>query len=207
METGKIAINNRGIGMTKAFAELDKFAQYQGLNRKEALRLRLLTEEMFGMVQGIVGDFGAYFWLEGENKKTEIHLEAYVNMDMDKREELLSVSSSGKNMAAKGVMGKLRDLMESYLLNYEDISRYAADSGINMFPYDDYGMMYAGMDWNSHYWSLEKYKNGVEEHKGENSAAQAWDELEKSIVGKLADDVLVGIRSDKVELIIKKNFA
>lgn len=206
METDRIAINNRGIGMEKAFGEVEKFARYHGLSRKETLRLRLLAEEMFGMVQGIVGDFGAFFWLEGEKKKTALHLEAYVDMNMDKKEELLSVSSSGKNMAAKGVMGKLRDLMESYLLNYEDVSRYAADSGINMFPYDDYGMMYAGMDWNSHYWSLERYKNGVEEHMGEEPAAQAWDELEKSIVGKLADDVLVGIRSDKVELVIKKDF-
>ena len=207
METDRIVINNRGIGMTKAYSELDKFAQYQGLTYKEGLRLRLLAEEMFGMVQGIVGDFGAYFWLEGEKKNVELHLEAYVDMDMDKREELLSVSSSGKNMAAKGVMGKLRDLMESCLLNYEDISRYASDAGINMFPYDDCGMMYTGMDWNNHYWSLERYKSGVEEHMAEASAAQAWDELEKSIVGKLADDVLVGIRSDKVELVIKKNFA
>lgn len=207
MKTDRIAINNQGIGMTAAFAELEKFAQYQGLDRKETLRLRLLAEEMFGMVQGIVGDFGAYFWLEGEKKKTELHLEAYTTIDIDKREELLSISSSGRNMAAKGVMGKLRDLMENYLLNYEDINRYAADSGVNLFSYDDYGMMYAGMDWTSHYWSLERYKNGVEEHMGETSAVQAWDELEKSIVGKLADDVLVGVRSNKLELIIKKNFA
>lgn len=207
METNKIAVNNRGIGMASAYAELEKFAQYQGLSYKDSLRLRLLAEEMFGMVQGIVGDFGAYFWLEGERKNTSLHLEAYVEMDMDKREELLSVSTSGKNMAARGVMGKLRDLMESYLLNYEDISKYAADSGVNLFPYDDSGMMYTGMDWTSHYWSLDRYRSEVEEHRSEASAAQAWDELEKSIVGKLADDVLVGIRSDKVELIIKKSFA
>ena len=68
-------------------------------------------------------------------------------------------------------------------------------------------MMYTGMDWTSHYWSLDRYRSEVEEHRTEASAAQAWDELEKSIVGKLADDVLVGIRSDKVELIIKKSFA
>ena len=33
-----------------------------------------------------------------------------------------------------------------------------------------------------------------------------WDQLEKSIVAKLADDVIVGVRGKKVEIIIIKEF-
>lgn len=40
----------------------------------------------------------------------------------------------------------------------------------------------------------------------DTAAEEAWDELEKSIVAKLADDVQVGIRSGKVELVIRKRF-
>ena len=36
---------------------------------------------------------------------------------------------------------------------------------------------------------------------------EAWDELEKSIIANLADDVLVGVRKDKVEILIIKKFA
>ena len=146
METNKIAVNDRGLGRNQAFDELEKFAGYQELDHKETLRLRLLAEEMLGMLGGIVGDYGAYFWIEGEKKNVALHLDAYVEMDLDKKEELLSVSSSGRNMAAKGLMGRIRDLMENCLLNYDDISQYAADSGMNLMPGDDYSMMNAGMD-------------------------------------------------------------
>ena len=36
--------------------------------------------------------------------------------------------------------------------------------------------------------------------------SEEWDQLEKSIVAKLADDVIVGVRGKKVEIIIKKKF-
>ncbi len=207
METNRIAVNDHGIGRKQAFDELEKFAAYQELNHKETLRLRLLAEEMLGMLGGIVGEYGAYFWIEGERKNVALHLDAYVEMDIDKKEELLAVSSSGKNMAAKGLMGRIRDMMENYLLNYDDISEYATDNGMSLMPGDDYGMMSAGMDWANSRWSLDRYRDDVEAHHSDDAAAEeAWDELEKSIVAKLADDVQVGIRSDKVELVIRKKF-
>ena len=43
-------------------------------------------------------------------------------------------------------------------------------------------------------------------HKQENSENEKWDELEKSIVAKLADDVIVGVRGKNVEIVIKKEF-
>ncbi len=35
----------------------------------------------------------------------------------------------------------------------------------------------------------------------------AWDELEKSIVANIADEVQVGVQKDSVELVIIKQFA
>ena len=56
-------------------------------------------------------------------------------------------------------------------------------------------------------WSLKSMRNDLDNSKNNNAGAEEeWDELEKSIVGKLADEVLVGVRSRKVELIIKKKF-
>lgn len=207
MQTNQIAVNDYGIGRKKIFDELEKFAAYQELDHKETLRLRLLAEELLGMLGGIVGDYGAYFWLEGEKKNVTLHLEAYVEMDIDKKEELLAVSSTGTNMAARGLMGRIRDMVDTYLLNYDDISQYAMDSGMGPMDYDDYGLMNAGMDWSDSSWSLERYRDDVEaRHTDDAAAEKAWDELEKSIVAKLADDVQVGIRSDKVEIVIRKKF-
>lgn len=35
---------------------------------------------------------------------------------------------------------------------------------------------------------------------------EEWDQLEKSIVAKLADNVIVGVMGKKVDIIIKKEF-
>lgn len=206
MQTDKIDVNNRGLGLDKVRRDVEMFAQYQQLDSKETLRLNLLAEEMMGMVQGIVGKFAAYFWLDGNKEEVDLHLEAYISMNPDRKEGLLAVSASGKNMAAKGIMGKVRDVMENFLLNYEEVGRYASQNGIDMFAYDEFGMMYSGMDWMDRSWSLERYKGCVMEHMTEEAGAEAWDELEKSIVGRLADDVRVGVRSNHVEVVIKRKF-
>ena len=53
-------------------------------------------------------------------------------------------------------------------------------------------------------WTLEYYINQQRQRLPDNSGK--WDELQKSIVAKLADDVIVGVRGKKVEIIIKKEF-
>ncbi len=207
METNKIAVNDHGIGRTQVFSELEKFAAYQELTRQETLRLRLLAEEMLGMLGGIVGEYGAYFWMEGERKKVTLHLDAYVELDVEKKKELLTVSSSGRNVAARGLMGRIREMVEDLLLHYDDVSRYASDNCMTMLPDDDRGMVTAGMDWTNSRWSLDRYRLAAEaHHPADGEPEDDWDELEKSIVAKLADDVQVGIHSDKVELVIKKKF-
>ena len=49
-------------------------------------------------------------------------------------------------------------------------------------------------------WSLFNYKTAVEEKEDE------YAELERSIVAKLADDIIVGVRGKNVEIIVKKSF-
>ena len=50
-------------------------------------------------------------------------------------------------------------------------------------------------------WSLFSYKNAVVEKE-----AEAYAELERSIVAKLADDIIVGVRRKNVEIVVKKSF-
>jgi hypothetical protein len=55
-------------------------------------------------------------------------------------------------------------------------------------------------------WSLLQYKSMVEQEKQHKQSSEAWDELEKSIVANIADDVKVGVRGDIVEMTIIKRF-
>ena len=50
-------------------------------------------------------------------------------------------------------------------------------------------------------WSLLNYKTAVSEN-----AEDAYAELERSIVAKLADDIMVGVRGKNVEIVVKKAF-
>ena len=179
--------------------ETEKCASYNGLEQKEACRLRLLSEELVSMLPELLSFTNGEFWVEAEGKSFELHtrLTPSEAMTSDKREDLLKISSSGKNAAATGIMAKIRLAAELMLIDYE--------ANASMLPAGDesfYGMgatsssLFSGISW-----SLEAYRKQAEEKKGE-----AWDELEKSIVANIADDVTVGITGKSVEIMVKKTF-
>ena len=103
-------------------------------------------------------------------------------------------------------MGKIRAVAETMLLAASDptlsvpAGEYCDYCGYNMgFGYIDpaissrTGYVYA--------WSLYNYKTAVEKKEED-----AYAELERSIVAKLADDIIVGVRGDNVEIVVKKSF-
>ncbi len=199
MVTDIISVKNDGTGVIEAVNETERFAEYQKLDHKNALRLRLLAEEMTGLIKNLVGDFDGRFWVEGDKNAVSLCLEADCRVDYDRRDALLKVSTSGKNEAHKGFMGKLTGVFEYCLMSYEASARYSGSYADYM--YDDvpnYG--YERM------WSLAAMRNGLENMGGTAEAKEEWDELEKSIVASLADEVTVGVKSHKVRLVIKKSF-
>ena len=189
-------------------AEVEKVAVYNSLEEKDALRLRLLAEELCGMLPGLIENFNGEFWAENDGKDYKLYVELKADdMSLDLREELIAVSKSGENAAAKGIMGKIRAVAETMLLT-------AFDPSIPPIPadefYDGYGfnMGFGYIDPTAsidtgyvHSWSLYNYKTAVEENEDD-----AYAELERSIVAKLADDIIVGVRGKNVEIIVKKAF-
>ena len=190
-------------------AEVEKVAAYNGLEDKKALRLRLLAEELCGMLPGLVENFSGEFWAENDGDDYKLHVELKADdMTVELRDELISVSKSGKNAAAKGVMGKIRAVAETMLLAASDsafpvqipVGEIYDGSGFKIeFGYVDpaiaceTGYVYS--------WSLYNYKTAVAENEED-----AYAELERSIVAKLADDIIVGVRGKKVEIVVKKSF-
>ena len=190
-------------------SEVEKVTTYNALDDKKALRLRLLAEELCGMLPGLIENFSGKFWAENESETYELHVELKADdMNIDLRDELISVSKSGKNAAAKGIMGKIRAVAETMLLAAFDptlpmplpTGDFHDYHGFNMgFGYIDPAISYeTGYVYS---WSLFNYKTAVED-KEEDAVA----ELERSIVARLADDIIVGVRGKNVEIVVKKSF-
>lgn len=190
MKTDVITISNDGYGMEEAFSQAEKVAEYKKLAPKAALHLRLLTEEMLGMMRSITGERTGRFWIEDRTGTYELHLQVETPMDYDKREKLLAASKSGKNEAAKGIMGKIRTFFDPM------------DWGNAPVPVNVDGTNPVAT------WSINSYRNMVKHNLDEDmaGAAEAWDELEKSVVSNLADDVKVSINGRNVEMVILKQF-
>ena len=208
MKSEVFMLNSDAGRMAAARYVTEEFARGLGLGKHESLRLELLTEETLGMVKALVDDFYGQIWFEGEGKRCEIHLQATADMNADRREELLSVSSSGRNAAAKGFMAMLKDVvsgaMHSFGRSMNDYGREVARYGI-VNPADVGGFAVDAM---VPIWSLQTYRTGLETQRPDDAEADAArDELEKSIVGRLADDVVVGVKGDRIELVIVKDFA
>ena len=205
MKTDVIEITANGTGFTRVLEETERAAAYRGLEPKQALRLRLLAEEMTGMLKTLVGDERFRYWIESEGRVFSLHLETQTIVTRALREALLKASSSGKNAAAKGFMGRLREILttmsESYVpaavaemgygYSYVDVIDF--DESMDMSPN---AMLYG--------WSLRAYRDAVTENK--EKEPEKWDELEKSITAKLADDVKIFIRGNNVEMVIEKTF-
>ena len=184
--------------METALGQAEKVAAYKGLTAKDALHLRLLTEEMMGMMRSLTGETEGNFWIEDEQQEYRLHLQVHTRMDSVKREQLLSAASSGKNESARGLMGRLRDFFDRG--TDEDIASLTS-SLLLTGMYEE--STTPTLDWE---WSMIRYQDALSaQDKQDGSQAQeAWDELEKSVVAHVADDVKVSIRGDVVEMTIVK---
>lgn len=205
MKTEKMRIDSQERGMLEALAMTEKLGTDIGLERRQLLHLRLLAEELFGMLRSIAGEVEADYWLENEGKRFELHMRSDVRLTEEMRAQLISASSSGENAAAKGFMGRLRVMIAEKL--FSDPSGPSLLSGVSL------GMMSmvnpaAQEEGASPYiWSMEHYVDAVKEQKNDNAAArEEWDELEKSIVANIADEVVVRIVGSDVEITVIKAF-
>ena len=199
MKTDVIVVSSKGTKMEAALTQAEKMAAYKGLPSGDALHLRLLTEEMMGMMRSLTGETEGEFWIEDKEGEYCLHLRIHTRMDSGKREQLLSAASSGKNESARGLMGKLRDFFDRGA--DEDISSFTSPLLMSgMFEESSTPTL----DWE---WSMVRYEDALSTRirRNDSQAKEAWDELEKSVVAHVADDVKVSIRGRQVEMtIIKK---
>ena len=205
-KSAEMYVNNTEENASAALKKIDEFLVHQDIDRKKTIHLRLLAEETIGMVKAMTSDFMALMWVEEEDGVYRIRLTVKTDIDKEKKSELLSVATSGKNAAARGFMGKIGEIIENGLLSYDNVMKLQQEYGSGYTDYVGMGMCVPGeiqMAGDPLVWSLSKYRSSLgEEAGGEDPAGAAWDELEKSIVASLAQDVAVGVRKDRVDMVI-----
>ena len=186
------------------FTEVEKSADYNRLTKKQTLQLRLLAEELIGMLPELLEVGSGKFWIENEGNDFTLHASIKAErLSMFDKNDILSLSKSGKNAASKGIINKIRLVAEGMLDGYLEAAKVTG--GGEYYEFYDMGICPAGMydDGWLYAWSLNSYKN----YAGDNKEGDAWDELEKSIIANLADDVIVGVIGKNVDIVIKKKFA
>ena len=179
--------------------ESEKVAEYNELTHKQGLQLRLLCEEIDGMLPYMIGDFEGDLWMEFVDGVCKIFVSIEIpELDASKRDVLINVAKNKKNAAAVGIVGKIRDAIEGFFLDEETL--LALDASSESF-YVSTGY-YEGVDY-SYLWSLQQYRNNLKKKAGD----EGWDELEKSVIASVADDVIVGVKGKRADIVVVKKFA
>ena len=204
MKTEEIRITSLGEGMEEALAATERLGQDSGLGHKENLRLRLLAEELIGLLRGITGSVEADYQAWQEDGEFTLRLSTGVNMSMELRRQLLAASSSGKNAAAKGLMGRIRDIVAAVMLPEKGESTVPSGLSLGLMSMGSPSRYRSG---EAYAWTLSQYMSEVRGSRDrDEEAAEAWDELERSVVACVADDVSVRVSGSHAEISIFKSF-
>ena len=191
MKSNSINITRDQDSLNKILIETQKTSEYAGLNAKQSLRTRLIAEELIGMLKELSENFEGDFLVEQEGTSFDFITRIYLHesMDMETKQKFIDVSTDKKNASAKGIMGKIRDIVENML--YPENALYA--STFVAYQLETAVLM-------NDCWTLSRYKDAQRDNE------EPWDELEKSIIANLADEVTVAVKGNNVEIVITKDF-
>ena len=196
MKSESIVISTNESNIDRVLEVVESFSK--DLDHKDALRIRLLSEETMNLIRSITGEMDAEFFLEKEGDQVILHLNTNTIMFADKRKELMEISTSKENAAAKGFIGKIREVFELAMLPKDE--RSARESRIGMMGLVDPTALSAT---SAETWKMRNYKSSVEEMDQDTEFAQeAKNELERSILGNLAQEVEISIIGDDVKMTI-----
>ena len=199
MKSNVCKIENGTRDLEAILKESERVAEYNGLSHKQALQLRLLCEEIDGMLPNIVDDFEGELWIDFEDGVCKVNVSVqFPEVNADKKAELISIAKDQKNAAAVGIVGKIRNAIENFFLDGDMMTAVT----ISTRPYGLATGYSDGVDYD-YLWRLEEYRKSVKKEE----QIEAWDELEKSVIASVADDVIVGVRGKRAEIVIMKKFA
>lgn len=201
IKSREVHLVSTGDDTTQVLAEAMEFGRILNLSSTNLLKIRLLTEETMSILRTLTGEINLDITFIEKDGTVMLNVETDTFMDATKRADLLSLSQSGVNSSAKGILGRIRDAFEM---------AFAIPAGVDVSNYTNPAMMMGVMIENQPeqvmdtlYWSLAAYKDNVEqEEEKADLNPDGWDLLEKSIISSIADDVQIGIRGDHVVMAV-----
>ena len=199
MRSNVCKIENGTRDLEAILKECQKVADYNGLDNKQALQMRLLCEEIDGMLPNIIDDFSGDFWIDFVDGECKVNVSVTIaEFTAEKKDALIDIAKNKRNAAVKGIVGMIRSELENIFLDEAALQLCAMSSGSFRMSGG-----YSGCEDYAYLWTLDQYRNSLDKE----AMAEAWDELEKSVIASVADDVIVGVKGKQADIVIVKKFA
>ena len=199
MRTSQMHITSQGAGIAEALTEVEFAANRSGIGDRQAMRIRLIAEEMMEMVRSVSRDFEAEFSAQLDGSVCELKLLSDTTRDGAASHDVVSLFHR-----SAGVTGKIRSLMQSPFSELQKNEELLGEFGIRKVEPELFdGMMPEDAE-NAYVWTLESYGlsafDALIADDDEN-----WVEIARSIIANLADDFQMYIYEDRLELTVLKD--
>ena len=199
MKSNICKIENGTKDLRAILKESEKVAVYNELTHKQTLQLRLICEEIDGMLPNIIDNFNGDFWIDFEDDICKVNVSLrFDEFTANKKEELVGIAKNNKNAAVTGIVGRIRSALENVFL---DVDAFSGGDPLMESCYF-LGDYHDSSEYSS-LWTLERYRKAV----NKASKSEEWDELEKSVIASVADDIIVGVKGNRADIIVVKHFA
>ena len=175
--TEKYRVNFTGSNEKEVLDGAECFVSSMGCGKKEVLRIRLLIEEMMELMKTIAAQSRITVIINVRERTCVVRAEMTGALEGDKKGRLERLSSIGGRTASgdsTGLIARMRGVVES--------------------------LVSTGSRKETHVWSLREYIDSVMESErvGDREHERAREEIEHSIIAKLADDVRVSFSKEGV---------
>lgn len=203
MITDRFPVSSDPDDIRAALGEVERAGTYLGLTPEQNNTLRLLAEESILLAEEVLDKAPGLLWLEREGAEYNLHVQVRTAISPEAREEFLAVAKSGRNTPPKGFRARMSaffsEIFGAGISSGEYIPAYFEGMAYGMIgaPYVPYPAADVA-------WSLAAWRENASKEEPEDPLLL---DLEKSILERLADDVLVTLTGDSAELIVKKTFA
>ena len=195
MRSQEVKLTNDLSCAVNALQEVERASVQAGLSREQTNVLRLLTEEMISMTTEILKSCRGSLWLECQDGDCALHLNATAPMEESAKAAFIAASKEKINTPIKGLKNRISALFAGLLI-YNDFPDYymavcgSFGGGVPMYNA-------------APIWSLTEYER---RRAGEEKSAEL-EGVEKSILLGFADDVIVSVRDNWVDLTVNKRFS
>ena len=194
MKSNEIALSNSLSCAVNALQTVEQASEQAGFSQEQTNILRLLTEEMIAMTTDILQECKGSLWMEWEGTACELHLTAVAPMEEAAKAAFIEASRAKVNTPVKGLKNRISALLAGMLSSVNSPELYAAMSAGFVGGMPSMPLMRT--------WSLAAY---AENQKQDQKDAEL-EGVEKSILTGLADDVVVSVKNNWVELVVRKAF-